>query len=573
MINHQQNSRQNSPSVHVLHEISLKRNYWDKSRKNGFDLYFTGYLWYGDELVLSADSLLKLLFGHCTAGGDPAERMRNTLLPEANGNFAIILRNETGIFAATDIIRSYPLYIVETPGGRYITDSIFGEKEQFTPDYGSMEEFIATQYTFGHQTVYKEITSVEPGETIRISNSGEVKRNSYFRFIYDLTTVNETSDKTLHKRLDDLLLAVFQRMIDSAPASTQWVIPLSGGIDSRLIANYLYRLGCKNVVCYSYGVPDYEQSRISKEVAHKLGYRWEFVEYTEQKWMDLHRSGAIDSFINYAFNGDSLPHLQDFLAVHELREKGVINGNSIIVPGHQMGFITDFVESDRPENDSAEALLNTLLEKNVKIGNPGKRPESLRNRFLKQIEESDVPHASFSEYFSWANRHTKFTAHSVRAYEFFGCSWRLPYWEKELVDFWLAIDLPRRSNQKLYKEAAESTLLVKPLAGIPYAKRPHESLKNSVPNILRQTLKNLIPDPLLVSLNRLLYSKKHLNEGLTQIYALRAKDIKDLVGPIGKWPEPLRLYLAPLMRRYTTQVNYHVLTAIYTLYRKVVSKR
>ncbi|WP_340107015.1 asparagine synthase-related protein [Rhodohalobacter sp. 8-1] len=573
MNQHQYNSTQDSHNTSAAPEILLKWNGWSKNGKAGTDLYFRGYLWFGNEQVLSSDSLRNLFEGHSPAGEDLTNWIRRSLLNKANGNFAIILKNDTGLFAATDIIRSHPLYLIRTAERCILSDSIPVEKQSLTPDTESMEQFLTTFSVFGHQTVYKEVTSVEPGETVWISNNGEVQKETYFRFIYNGAIENEISDEILHNRLDELLLSVFKRMIDSAPASTRWVIPLSGGIDSRLIANYLYRLGCKNVVCYSYGIPENEQSNLSREVANKLGFRWDFVEYTEQKWLALHQTGAIDSFIDYAFNGDSLPHLQDFLAVQELSARGIIDEKSIIVPGHQMGFITDFVEKDRPDDASTEALLGTLLNKNVKVGKPGRYSASLRKQFLQQIEEKkNIPHLSFSEYFSWANRHTKFTGHSVRAYEFYGIGWRLPYWEKELVEFWLDVDLSRRSNQRLYKQAAETTLFVKPLVGIPYAKKPHEAVERRISNKLKETLKHQLPHQVLVPLNRLFHPGKHANEGLSQIYALRAKDTEALIGKIKEWPKSLQPYLAPLRRRYTTQVNHHVLTALYTLYREVILK-
>src|SRR5690606_3426044 len=101
----------------------------------------------------------------------------------------------------------------------------------------------------------------------------------------------------------------------------------------------LYKLGIKNVVCYSYGVKGNLQSKLSEQVANALGYPWVFIEYDIQSINDLRDTGLLEEYIEYAFNGTSVPHLQDFLATYFLKKMNVLRDNDCIVPGHSFDFI------------------------------------------------------------------------------------------------------------------------------------------------------------------------------------------------------------------------------------------
>src|SRR4029077_5484177 len=68
------------------------------------------------------------------------------------------------------------------------------------------------------------------------------------------------------------------------------VVPMSGGYDSRLIGVSLRDLGCRKVICYSYGVPGNWESRISRELADYLGFPWLFVPYTGDRWIEWSRT-------------------------------------------------------------------------------------------------------------------------------------------------------------------------------------------------------------------------------------------------------------------------------------------
>jgi asparagine synthase (glutamine-hydrolysing) len=414
---------------------------------------------------------------------------------------------------------------------------------------------------------------MRPAEYLILTPGSLPKRQRYFRYIYNPETETRLTDEQLKEEFDEVMLTAFLRMVKSAPKDTQWAIPLSGGIDSRLIVNYLKRLNVENVCCYSYGVPGNSQSVISENVAVQAGYSYEFVKYTEEKWDALHRNGLFDSYIHFAFNGDSIPHFQDFLAVHELKERGLVNKQTIFVPGHNLGFLSDFVSKDDMYFHSAEEVADSVLRKNVKFALNGTQTSRMRQQVIRQILDEKIPLRSYMEYFLWENRHCKFTANSVRVYEYFGFQWRMPYWDRSMIDFWLTTDLERRADQNFYKKMVRSNCMLPQIRSIPYAVN-HNPVRRRFPvgftNRLRPVRTNRFAD-LLIS--AIFGKKNHVGEGLTQMYATRASRIGRLIGPIHLWPKDLRPAILKIKNRNTTRINYHVLTALYTIHKLLQEKR
>ncbi|MCD4731704.1 MAG: hypothetical protein K8R74_13950 [Bacteroidales bacterium] len=228
--------------------------------------------------------------------------------------FAILLDTDYEFILAGDIVRSYPLFYGFHNDCIFVTDNLKEYQKEnglLDIDNKKLDEFINTGLVFRNQTVYKDVYGLQAGEVVTIRNM-EISSKRYFSFGLSSGPIQKGNLIDLVAGFDEALQFVFSRLIKQNKTVNRWVIPLSGGHDSRLVVNYLYRLGVKNVLCFTYGTPDNEQAQISKQVADAAGYEWHFVEYTEQKWNALHESGEFEDYIRFAFNGVSTPHLQDF---------------------------------------------------------------------------------------------------------------------------------------------------------------------------------------------------------------------------------------------------------------------
>ncbi len=487
------------------------------------------------------------------------ERLRNT-----SGLFSLILIAKDKIILAGDAIRSYPLLYGHYQGRWFITDNI----ENFQKENGSLEvdeekyeEFFAYGNVFGNRTFYKDIYALQAGEIVSICEE-DISSDRYFIFKPADKPDIYKNQFDFTRAFDDLFLFVFSRMVKNRPHVNNWIVPLSGGHDSRLVVNYLYRLGVKDVICFSYGTPDNEQARISKQVASALGYEWYFVEYNEQKWNDLHSNGLFGDYIDYAFNGVSTPHLQDFLAVYELKSKGVIREGDVFLPGHTTITETVFSEETLKLKTKEEAI--QYVYSKIIVMKPALYEDvSILVPLKKIYYEFEIKPEDFMSLCDWQERQAKYITNSVRGYDFFGFECYQPMWDMEMVDFWLKIPAEGRVEREPLYQMEKNGGLVEKLAKIPYTSDIKKSLKNFILGVIRR----LLPESIIIKLLRVTKRKTRLNEGLNQIYALSAKSVKDLLDPVRDFPQQTHPYFSHYFERLPFQMNYNTMTTLYTIRR------
>ena len=76
-----------------------------------------------------------------------------------------------------------------------------------------------------------------------------------------------------------------------------------------------------------------------------------------------------------------------------------------------------------------------------------------------QIQDNES-YSNAVECFDFDNRQAKFIVNSVRVYEFFDFSWRIPLWDNDLIDFFRRVPLKYRTNTYLYRRYAVEKLFV-----------------------------------------------------------------------------------------------------------------
>ena len=234
----------------------------------------------------------------------------------------------------------------------------------------------------------------------------------------------------------------------------------------------LKRLGADDVICFSYGRAKNYESEISKKVAEALGYQWYFVEYTNEKWQSCYPQKTSKAYERYAGNLVSLPHIQDFLAIQELKKEGKIPEKSVFIPGHSGDFLAGtWIPSDIEEiSPSFDQFIRHVLQKHYLLWSWNEREnrDELETLFCKRILQSAGsikirdPESLVNaiEFFNFNNRQGKFIVNSVRVYEFFEYSWRMPLWDNELIDFFSKVPLRFRINEYLYLKYAGNILFV-----------------------------------------------------------------------------------------------------------------
>lgn len=383
-------------------------------------------------------------------------------LKRVNGFFSIVYPIDGEYLLATDCIRSMPLFYGSKKEDVYISDDPFYVKEEIGEievDRISTIEFLLTGYVTGRDTLYPNVKQLQSGEVVIIDPTGKnikISSNVYFRY-----THNKYFKKQRHELFSDfdhMMMRIFKRLTDWANGRPI-IVPLSGGYDSRLIVLMLKRLNYKDIIAFSYGHPKNNESRTSKKVADSLGIKWIFVPYSVDSWKRWYQSNDRKRYVRNAFGLCSIPILQDWPAVWELKRKKSIPEDSIFVPGLSADLLAGSRSISNPhlyranDNDLSKSILNYHY-------NLWSLPsdEALTSLFLRRIEsylkdmEGFPDQASAFESWDFTERQAKFINNSIRSYEFWGYEWWLPFWDKEFIEFWSKMPIKERMYESFYKE-------------------------------------------------------------------------------------------------------------------------
>jgi asparagine synthase (glutamine-hydrolysing) len=183
------------------------------------------------------------------------EAMADYLGRDEYAHLTLIYTHGPVCLLKSDIIRTYPVLYMKNGGSISVSDHLVYDTDQVA---GSEEllQIASTGMVYGDNTVYDGIKSLQAGE-ILLFNGEEITNSRYFSYAYDNPPVwtDPATYRDAGKSFDNFFKSVMQETIDSIPEHGRIVVPLSGGHDSRLLVNYLYRLGYRNVLCYSYGTP------------------------------------------------------------------------------------------------------------------------------------------------------------------------------------------------------------------------------------------------------------------------------------------------------------------------------
>lgn len=416
---------------------------WEKFQHS----YIKGFAFLGNKLLTEEDILTELL------NSIKLNRLNEKLF-ELNGDFSAVISYQSNIYLIADKYKKYPLLYSKINGEWIITDQsrcIMDLIPNYEADEEALTTYLALGYLHGDQTFLKDCKIVSAGTWVLLDDKAVIFE--YHNHIY--TKVSLTDDEIMKGCINTLENAM-KRVVLSIGDRPIW-IPLSGGYDSRLLACVCKKLNIKNVSCFTYGYSDSYEVKISKKVAEVLGFPWFNVKYTKEKFVTIVNSPIDEDYMYWAMNLNTTAHSQDFLAFKELRSKGIIQDNAVILPGHSgeiLGRDQVPYELLNSKKTIAELLFYKYFNWNI-IKRKFKR-QILNNLgvSLNQIIARNDKGLAIDLFTNWniKNRQSNYIINSVRVYEYFGVEWRIPLWDDELSKFWLSLPWEKNSNVKLYNQ-------------------------------------------------------------------------------------------------------------------------
>jgi asparagine synthase (glutamine-hydrolysing) len=437
-----------------------------------------------------------------------------------NGFFAFVARKATGVVAAVDRVRSIPIFYKVASDSIIVAahpSQIPGVDDLTELDPEAAAEFLLTGYVTGSQTLFRTIRQLQAGEILigTPHASGPIaKVLPYYRYIHR-DGLSPTVDEFKYN-LGQVFSGTIQRLMQYA-GGRPIVLPLSGGLDSRLLAVGLRQAGYPHVLAFTYGALGNTEAAVSRDVARQLKIPWSFAEYSPRTWETFIPSSEWLEYAQLASNYTSVPHCQDWPAIKDLVKQNFIPANSVMVPGHSADFlagshIPNAWDRQRRGGYNAQKVLQAVSDYHHVLHFPGDAFKATRFHCDEPIswalgriagvlppfpdaKEFDLSCAvDIFELWDWQERQAKFIVNSVRVYDYFQLDWWLPLWDGQFVDFWQQVPIELRLRKRLYNSfvhnVAESVgLNIKPASEGPLT-------------LARSTLKALVPAGLVGALRR-----------------------------------------------------------------------
>ena len=433
------------------HKIRLERiSRWKEIEERNFSIFYTGNVLEIKENIQSTSNR-----------NLSSDVIKKTLLA-AKGHFAVIIETPNKIIAAVDIARTTPLFYT-TNSNFTISNSARWLKREFGltgVDDRSLLEFAMSGYVTGRKTIYSEIKQLQAGEYLIYDKVSEKMTLDRY-YLYEPAPAQEKNKEEYLNELGRTTDNVFKRVVEYA-GGRQIVVPLSGGLDSRLIITKLHSMNYPNLFTFSYGPPGNPEALKAMNIARQLGVDWHFVDTKKKKAKSIFREEERQAYWRYADGLSSLPVMNDYYSIKYLLDTSKIDSDAVIINGQSGDFISgNHIPFKDPKGPvTSERLINEIIKKHFSVWQHKKTSSNLQylsNLIRTRLNLTDEvltaeKAAALFELWEWQERQSKLVVNGQRMYEYFGLDWQLPLWAPEYVKFWETVPLEYRINQSLFKE-------------------------------------------------------------------------------------------------------------------------
>jgi asparagine synthase (glutamine-hydrolysing) len=434
---------------------------WRRLDASATSLWFKGYL-----NGSAPESLLDALARWATA---PDIQDFGRWVGGLDGHFALAVETPGWLALAVDRVRSIPLFVARAADRMLAGADAPGLAERL--DLGDVAPDAALAlamagYTVGWDALIQGVRPLLPGECAVLAG-GDVRTRRYA--LYRPWRVVSRTGAAWRNALVEATDTVFDKLVAST-AGRPIAVPLSAGLDSRLVASALRHRGVRDVRLFAYGIPGNHEATASRVIAERLGYPWTFVPVTRAAQADLFRSAEHDDYLRFADSLTAVPFRQDFLALRTLHARGWLPADAVIVNGNSGDYITGnhippVLRVPPPAGLGAEARLARVIDALVakhfalwrSLATPTRRVRiaaRLRAALHDLGAAPDDPAGDHGLYEAseFEDRQCKYVIAGQRIYEFLGFDWRLPLWDLAYLDLWEGVPLELKAGQRLYRE-------------------------------------------------------------------------------------------------------------------------
>lgn len=378
--------------------------------------------------------------------------------------FSAVLVTDDEILLLTDHLRSWPLFYAVRGDAVHVGEDAFSVADALgarTLEAGAAAEFLHTGFVLGDRSLLRGVHQVPAGTTVRIDRvTGAVSRRLERRLRLREPEFEDVDSFTraFSGALDGAMTRLYERADGRVIA-----LPLSAGLDSRLLAALLARDGYPHVQTFTYGLPGNAEARASARIAESLGLPWRQVSHTPDQLRRAWTDPSTTSFLREASGGASLPHIQDWYAMQALTADGTLPRGSIVIPGHTVVSSAKDEPLRHGRRPTPAAVVHALEPWHF----------ALRSRSARAVRLPSVVH-ELQEFFTevsllgdrrstmdavrwfWQReRQSKYILNSMRGYEHVGLEWALPMHELSMWEVYESAPDAAISSREWYRAMTE----------------------------------------------------------------------------------------------------------------------
>jgi asparagine synthetase B (glutamine-hydrolysing) len=197
-----------------------------------------------------------------------------------DGSFVMAVEDRDGVWCATDHSATLPLYYKLTTDELIVTTRPENMKADRSTDLdlSGILSSLNTGYPWGDLTLLKSWKVLRPGQILRLNKGNAVSIRNYFDPEVDPEVQGFNDPGELLREIDAGLIALASRY-------KKLLIPLSGGVDSRLISLQCHKLGIPfEAITFVANVADGDDYDIASrlvKIYNVKHHRWEWSPSTD----------------------------------------------------------------------------------------------------------------------------------------------------------------------------------------------------------------------------------------------------------------------------------------------------
>jgi asparagine synthase (glutamine-hydrolysing) len=212
------------------------------------------------------------------------------MLERLNGMFALALWDaaERRLLLARDRLGVKPLYLLETEEGLAFASEVrallpvLGRRPTVRVD--ALESYLQVGYVPGGETLFREVTKLEPGGLLAVERDGSTMRRTWWDA--PRAPASALDPRAAVEELRELVRdAVRLQLRSDVPLG----VFLSGGVDSSAVVALMHDLGVGEIrtftAAYDFG-PGYDETPHARRVARRFGTRHQEVFLDAEQFRD-----------------------------------------------------------------------------------------------------------------------------------------------------------------------------------------------------------------------------------------------------------------------------------------------